>query len=154
MGFAEVIEQFASGIGWTDTVEQDGDICRLAVRLSIGGRSYRLMLEGYDSRQWFVIHLYPVFTVNAGKFVDICMLFNYFNNTFSYPGAVSVDDEGIICYRQITDVEGMTVDATLVNNMLNAAVDMFERNADVIESVAQGEERYEDARKEIVNGMR
>jgi len=154
MGFAEVLEEFVAGIGWTDKVEQDGDISRIAVKLSIGGSSYRLMIEGYDSRQWVVLHLYPVYSVNAGKSVDACMFFNYVNNTFSYPGSVSVDDEGVICYRQIIDVEGLNADASLINNMLNAAADLFERNGEMIETIAQGDDRYEDVRKQLEQAMR
>ncbi|MCF8216656.1 MAG: YbjN domain-containing protein [Chlorobium sp.] len=154
MRLAEIIEQFVEDIGWKDTVDRQADFCSLAVRLSIGGRSYRLMLEGFETQQWLALYLYAPFTVMASKFVDACMLFNFLNNNCSYAGTISMADDGLVCYRQIIDLEGAPADSVLIRNMLNAAVDLFERNAEFIEDVAQGEDRYEDARKEIEKSIR
>lgn len=151
MRIARVIEDFVADIGWKDHVEhlEDEALSRLAVRLSVENRSYRLMLEGYEDRGWLVLCLYAPFTARTDMFADLSLLFNYMNGMFSYPGHVSVDDDGVVCYRQIADLDDREVGISFVHNMLRAAVDMFERNAPGIEAVAEGTLRYEDVRREI-----
>gem|GEM_PF-689122 len=151
MHFAQLLQDFAVDIGWKDQVEsfEDEGICRLAVRLSVGGRSYRLMLEGHEERQWLALYLYAPFTVREDKLVDASMLFNFINWNFSYSGSINVSDEGIISYKQIIDLGGCTADTALIYNMLHAAVDMFERNAAELEAVASGDLRYEEVRREM-----
>ncbi|NTV08631.1 MAG: YbjN domain-containing protein [Chlorobium limicola] len=151
MRLAQLLEAFIADIGWKDQLEiiEDEGISRLAVRLSVGNRSYRLMLEGYEMQHWLVLCLYAPFTVRASKFVDACMLFNFINSSYSYSGNISVADDGIICYKQIVDLDDTGAEIALIYNMLHAAVNMYERNADEIEDVAVNEARYEDVRKDI-----
>ncbi|MCF8383581.1 MAG: YbjN domain-containing protein [Chlorobium sp.] len=151
MHFAQLLQDFAVDIGWKDQVEriEDEGICRLAVRLSIGGRSYRLMIEGHETREWLALYLYAPFTVREDKLVDACMLFNFINGSFSYSGSINGADDGIISYKQLVDLGGCTADMALIYNMLHAAVDMFERNAAELEAVAASDLRYEEVRREM-----
>lgn len=151
MHFARLLQDFVADMGWHDQVESlDGDsISRVAVRLSIGGRSYRLLLEGYETRQWLALYLYAPFTVKEDKLVDACMFFNFINATCSYLGALSVTDDGVIVYRQIVDLDGSVADVALLYNMLHAAADMFERNAEHIVAIAASDLRYEEVRRNL-----
>ncbi len=156
MHFALLLQDFAVDIGWKDQVErlEDEGVCRLAVRLSIGGRSYRLMIEGHETREWLALYLYAPFTVREDKLVDACMLFNFINGSFSYSGSINGADDGIISYKQLVDLGGCTADMALIYNMLHAAVDMFERNAAELEAVAASDLRYEEVRREMERKIR
>jgi hypothetical protein len=151
MRFEPLLMDFVADNGWNDTVEtfEEEGLCRLAVGLRIGGRSFRLLLEGYERQQWLVLSLYAPFTASPETVADLSLLFNFLNGTFSYPGHLSVDDDGVVDYRQIADFGGIDAGVAIVHNMLHAAADMFERNGAAMEMVASGNAGYADARRAV-----
>ncbi|MBM3162384.1 MAG: hypothetical protein FJZ79_03480 [Chlorobi bacterium] len=153
MSFAGLLEEFVADIGWKDEIEtlEDEALSRLAVRLKVGAGSFRLLLEGYEAQQWLVLSLYAPFPARQETLVDLCLLFNYLNATFSYPGHICAEDEAV-CYRHIVDAGASGSGFGFIYNMLGAATDLFERHAAVIEAVAAGEAGYEDARMMIERG--
>jgi hypothetical protein len=151
MKLGKLIEEFAGKAGWNDNVEtfQDEGVTRLAVRLNIKNQPYRMFIEGYEKFHWLNLRVSPPFNVVEGKSVDSCLLFNYINETFNYGGRISVDDNGMIIYKQIIDVEHIEPTLGLIQDMLRAAINLFETRAEDIAAVGLTRKTYEAIREEL-----
>ena len=87
--------------------------------------------------------------MNEGKYVDACMLFNYFNNNYLSGGRIAVDDDGTIRYRQIIDVSDTEPSKNLIKNMLENGIEMFEQHGEAIALVSLTKKSYEAIRDDI-----
>ncbi len=156
MRLATLVEEFLADLGWVDGIETDeeNDVDNglrviTKVQLTIKNQTYRLIIESTETSQWLILSLYPPYKVNEGKYVDACMLFNYFNNDYLFGGRLSVGDDGTIRHSQIIDVSDTEPSKNMIKNMLENAIDMFEQYGEVIALVALTKKSYESIREEI-----
>ena len=156
MRLATLVEEFLADLGWVDGIETEerfeGDASLRViteVRITIENQTYRLFIDTIEKSQWLMLTLYPPYKVNEGKYVDACMLFNYFNNNYLYGGRIAVDDDGTIRYRQIIDVSDTEPSKNLIKNMLENGIDMFEQHAEAIALVSLTKKSYEAIREDI-----
>ncbi len=96
-----------------------------------------------------MLTLYPPYKVNEGKYVDACMLFNYFNNDYLFGGRLAVGDDGTIRHSQIIDVSDTEPSKNLIKNMLGNAIELFKQYGETIALVALTKKSYEAIREEM-----
>jgi hypothetical protein len=156
MTLAKLVEEFVTGMGWEDELNTEekydteiGYRVITQIPLTIENQIFRLYIDAIEASEWLMITIYPPYRVNEGKYVDACMLFNYFNCFYSYGGRISVEDNGAIRYRQIIDVSETEPSKRLIHNMLVSGIEMFEDNAENIASVALTTKTYEAIREDI-----
>ena len=156
MKLAILVEEFVTGMGWEgelDTEEkydaETGYRVITQIPLTIENQLFRLYIDAIEESEWLSLTIYPPYRVNEGKYVDACMLFNYFNCYYSYGGRIAVEDNGTIRYRQIIDVSETEPSKRLIHNMMISGIDMFKQNAENIASVALTSKTYEAIREDI-----
>ena len=156
MRLATLVEEFLADLGWVDGIEtdeeHDGDTglrVITKVQLTIENQTYRLFIDTIETSQWLMLTLYPPYKVNEGKYVDACMLFNYFNNDYLFGGRLAVGDDGTIRHSQIIDVSDTEPSKNLIKNMLENAIEMFKQHGEVIALVALTKKSYEAIRKDM-----
>ncbi len=156
MRLATLVEEFLADLGWVDGIEtdeeNDGDTglrVITKVQLTIENQTYRLFIDTIETSQWLMLTLYPPYKVNEGKYVDACMLFNYFNNDYLFGGRLAVGDDGTIRHSQIIDVSDTEPSKNLIKNMLENAIEMFKQHGEVIALVALTKKSYEAIRKDM-----
>ncbi|WP_153000679.1 YbjN domain-containing protein [Chlorobium limicola] len=121
--------------GSIETLEQNGDY-RLSANLIIDDRVYWLSIESHEITEWLLVYLYPPFMVPAAKYAEASTLFNTINDRYSYPGRLTVSDDGGICYKQILDMEGIEPSMRMLRNMVDSARKLFENHAEAIRRVS------------------
>ncbi|MEI8186827.1 MAG: hypothetical protein WCG19_09025 [Chlorobiaceae bacterium] len=151
MRLARLIEEFIAEKEWDDEIEKDVEngMCQLSTSLSINNQSFRLYIEGDENRNFLFLYLYAPFSIIEGKYVDACMLFNFINNIYVYPGRLTAGDDGSIRYIDIIDVENFEPSIEIIQNMLGNGVSLFNNNTEEIAAVALTQKTYEAIRGEL-----
>ncbi len=149
MRLANLIEEYIAKQGWKhDTVNRDEEAgtSQLKTIMTISNQDFRLYIEGDEKRDLLYLYLYAPFSIIEGKSVDAALLFNYINDSYTYSGRLTVQDNGNIRYVDIIDVENMEPPIAMIENMLSSGIGMFRSNIEGIAAVALTQKTYEAIR--------
>ncbi|MEI8186829.1 MAG: hypothetical protein WCG19_09035 [Chlorobiaceae bacterium] len=121
----------------------------MSSHIRINNQKFRVYIEGDEKRQVLSLYLYPPYSVMEGKFVDACMLFNFFNDAYQFTGRISVSDDGTIRYKEFIDVENIEPKTAMIFHMLDCGIVLFQENNEAFAAVALTRKTYEAIRDEL-----
>lgn len=151
MRIADFIEEFIVAEKWDNDVlirNEEDNSSTLETSYGIKNQTFRLFIDSNEETELLFVYLFAPFSVVEGKSVDAALLFNYINVRFSYPGKLSLLDNGDIQYVQIIDLENVVAPVALIKNMIATAINCFSYNIEQIAAVALTRKTYEAIREE------
>lgn len=154
MRIADFIEEFIVAEKWDNDVlirNEEDNSSSLVTFYGIKNQTFKLFIESNEKTELLFVYLYAPFSVVEGKSVDAALLFNYINVRFTYPGKLSLLDNGDIRYVQIIDLENVVAPVALIKNMISGAANCFSYNIEQIAAVALTQKTYEAIREEYEN---
>ena len=121
MTLAQILASFINEAGYDEEIihnEATGHV-ELTTGLALENQSCTLCFRGDENLHRLSLTIVLPFRVNPGKESEACMLFNFINDHYMYPGRVTADADRKIRYKEIIDTDSTKPSLDIINTMLN-----------------------------------